>query len=257
VLGLGAGVSGFRALGITREAPATAIREAIGFLRAFWTSAADLDHEGKTFAFSASRLHFGPVAPIPIMVAGRGPRILELAGELADQVLVATFTDGPLLDQALARVEAGVARRAPERAPLRRGTWTYVSIDADRDAARRAVREGIAVALWGSRPILDELGIALPPALRSLMDGTSYAMTPEATGRAAELVPDELIDVCSIAGTPDECLERFRRLAARGFDHVAVWPFAPEGRPIASVIDLLVAEVVPGLTGAASTRMGG
>ena len=106
-------------------------------------------------------------------------------------------------------------------------------------------------------PILDELGIALPPALRALMDGTSYALTPEVTGRAAELVPDELIDVCSIAGTPDECLERFRRLAARGFDHVAVWPFAPEGRPIASVIDLLVEEVAPGLTGAATTPLGG
>jgi 5,10-methylenetetrahydromethanopterin reductase len=191
------------------------------------------------------------------MVAGRGPKILELAGEVADQVLVATFTDGPLLDQALAHVDAGVARRAPGSPPLRRGTWTYVSIDPDREAARRAVREGIAVALWGSRPILDALGIALPPDLRALMDRTSYAMTPEVIGRAAELVPDELIDVCSIAGTPDGCIERIRRLAARGFDHIAVWPFAPAGRPLASVIDLLVDEVVPGLARAATTPIGG
>ena len=125
-----------------------------------------------------------------------------------------------------------------------------MSIDEDREAARRAVREGIAVALWGSRPILDELGIELPASLRALMDGTSYALTPGVTGRAAELIPDDLIDVCSIAGTPDECLARFRRLAERGFDHIAVWPFAPAGRPLSSVIDRLVEEVLPGLVGA-------
>jgi 5,10-methylenetetrahydromethanopterin reductase len=257
VLGLGAGVSGFRALGISREAPATALREAIGFIRAFWASPTDFDHVGTTLRFSGSRLHFGPVAPIPIMVAARGPRILALAGELADQVLVATFTDGPLLDQALAHLESGIAKRAADRPPIRRGTWTYVSIDPDREAARDAVREGIAVALYGSRPILDELGIELPSELRSLMDSTTYAMTPEIVGRAAELVPDELIDVCSIAGRPDEVLARFRGLAERGFDHIAVWPFAPAGRPLGSVIELLVDEVVPGLAAAtASTGEG-
>ncbi|CAN5718445.1 5,10-methylenetetrahydromethanopterin reductase [soil metagenome] len=253
VLGLGAGVSGFRALGIVRQAPATALREAIGFLRALWASPGDFEFEGRAFSFSAARLHFAPVARVPIMIAGRGPRILRLAGELADEVLVATFTDGPLLDHSLERLAEGVAARPPELGPLVRGAWVYASVDDDREAARAAVREGIAVALWGSRPILEELGIALPDDLRQLMDATAYAHTPEVIGRAARLIPDELVDVCSIAGTPQECRERFGRLAARGFEHIAVWPFAPEGRPVEGVIERLVNDIIPAVADAAGS----
>lgn len=245
VLGLGAGVSGFRALGIVRQAPATALREAIGFLRTLWASGSDFDFTGQAFSFSGARLRFAPLEPVPIMVAGRGPRILRLAGEVADEVLVATFTDGPLLDHALEHLAAGEATRSPELPPLARGAWVYVSVDDDRGAARAAVREGIAVALWGSRPILDDLGIALPDGLRALMDATAYAHTPEVIGRAAALVPDELVDVCSIAGTPTECAERFGRLAARGFGHIAVWPFAPPGRPLEGVLERLVKDIIP------------
>jgi 5,10-methylenetetrahydromethanopterin reductase len=249
VLGLGAGVSGFRALGIARQAPATVLREAIGFLRTLWASTSDFDFAGQAFSFSGARLHFAPVR-VPIMVAGRGPRILRLAGELADEVLVATFTDGPLLDHALEHLAAGEAARSPDLAPLVRGAWVYASVDDDREAARAAVREGIAVALWGSRPILDQLGIALPDDLRALMDETAYAHTPEVIGRAARLVPDELVDVCSIAGTPAECRERFGRLAARGFEHIAIWPFTPDGRPLEGVLERLVDDIIPAVADA-------
>jgi 5,10-methylenetetrahydromethanopterin reductase len=245
ILGLGAGASGFRALGIERRSPATALRDAIGFLRRFWASEGSFDHEGPAFSFSDDHLHFGPVPEVPIAVAGRGPKILELGGELADEVLVATFTEGPLLDHALACVDRGEARRDPSRPALRRSAWVYASVDPDREAARDAVREGIAVALWGSRPILDELGIALPPALRQLMDSTAYAMTPDVIGRGAALVPDDLVDSCSIAGTAEECASRLRGLAARGFGHIAIWPFPSRGASVDGLVDRLVEEVIP------------
>ncbi len=121
VLGLGAGWSGFQAMGIERHAPATALREAVIFLRRFWVSEEPISFMGSSFGFHDARLHHPLPAPVPIAIAGRGPRILELAGELADTVLVATFTDGPLLDHALERVEAGVARvRRTRPAPARR-----------------------------------------------------------------------------------------------------------------------------------------
>jgi alkanesulfonate monooxygenase SsuD/methylene tetrahydromethanopterin reductase-like flavin-dependent oxidoreductase (luciferase family) len=166
---------------------------------------------------------------------------------LADGVLVATFLDGPLLEASLARVEAGAARRDPSLPALRRISWAYVSIDDDRQAAREAVRRGIAVAIWGSRPIIEELGVSLPDALRRLMAERAYSIEPEVIGLAAALIPDELIDQCSIAGPPDECAARLRQLAARGFDEVACWlfetPEVPQGRMVAR----LAGEVVPRL----------
>lgn len=245
VLGLGAGVSGFAAMGIERRAPATALREAVAFLRRFWTEPARFTFESRSFTWRDGRLHDPIDGGIPIMIAGRGPKVLELAGEQADLAFVATFTNGPLLDHAFERVRVGLARRSSSLAPLRLGSWVYVSVDDDRAAARDAVREGVAVALWGSRPILDRLGIDLPPELRALMDELPYAATPDILGRAAALVPDELIDTCSVAGTPADCIAGLERLRAYGFDHLAMWPFPPAGLTIDDVVDRLVNEVIP------------
>jgi 5,10-methylenetetrahydromethanopterin reductase len=200
---------------------------------------------GSTFSFHEGRLHHPLESPVPIAVAGRGPRILELAGELADTVLVATFTSGPLLDHALERVQAGAARRDPRLPPLRHAAWVYIAVDDDAAAARAAVRTGIAVALWGSRPLLGQLGIQVPAELRRLMDEESYAVTPDIIGRAAELIPDELIDACSVSGTPDACATRLRSLAMRGFEHVALWPFPVRGTTVDDLVDRIVMDVIP------------
>jgi 5,10-methylenetetrahydromethanopterin reductase len=254
ILGLGAGASGFEALGIRRERPATALREMILFLRQFWTAMDPFSFAGETLTFQDARLGFRPHLPIPIYLAGRGPKILELAGELADGVLVATFLDGPLLDASLARVDAGAARREPALGPLRRVSWAYVSIDDDREAARQAVRRGIAVAIWGSRPIIEELDVPLPAALRRLMDERAYSIEPETIGLAAALIPDELIDVCSIAGPPDECADRLHQLSARGFDEAACWLFETPRVPQSAMVDRLAGEVVPRLRALESTN---
>ncbi len=255
VLGLGAGWSGFQALGIERTAPATALRDAVAFLRRFWVSPDPVSFVGSSFAFHGGRLHHPLDTPVPIAIAGRGPRILELAGEFADTVLVATFTDGPLLDHALERVDAGVARRNPDLSPLQRAAWAYVAVDDDPTAARAAVRAGIAVALWGSRPLLGQLGISVPDDLRRLMEAEAYAVTPDVIGRAAALIPDELIDACSVSGTPDACATRLASLAARGFAHVALWPFPVTGQSVDGLVDRIVSDVIPRVTGPGTHRL--
>ena len=73
--------------------------------------------------------------------------------------------------------------------PLERVSWAYVSIDDDREAARAAVREGIAVALWGSREILASLGgKGAPTALK--LDGSASELHAHAkSDRLANGVP--------------------------------------------------------------------
>ena len=245
ILGLGAGASGFGALGIERPGPATAIREQIELSRRLWAEREAFSYAGKQIRFTDSRMGFTPPGPIPIWVAGRGPQILELAGELADGVLVASFVGGPLLEHSLARVAAGEARRRAGLAPLERGSWAYVAIDPDRAAARGAVRTGIAVALWGSRPIIAELGIELPAELTRLMAETAYSVEPEVIGRAAALVPEHLIDDCSIAGTADEVAAKVQRLTRHGISHLAAWLFPTRNRSLDAMVDDYVEEVIP------------
>jgi 5,10-methylenetetrahydromethanopterin reductase len=246
-LGLGAGASGFGALGIRREQPARALRETIEFLRRFWTGET-VSHDGQSFTFQDARLGFRPPGDaVPIAIAGRGPLILELAGELADEVLVATFLDGPLLDASLARVAAGEARRDATRPRLHRTSWAYVAIDDDRRAARDAVRRGIAVAIWGSRPIVEAIGVPLPAPLRRFMDQHAYSIEPETIDQAAALIPDELVGQCSLAGTPEDVAAGLHRLTGRGFAEVACWLFETPAVGQAAMVRRLADDVVPQL----------
>src|SRR5690242_10724809 len=62
ILGLGAGASGFAAMGVKRERPAIALREMIGLLRRLWSSEESFTFDGQSTAFRDARLGFLPPA---------------------------------------------------------------------------------------------------------------------------------------------------------------------------------------------------
>ena len=202
ILGLGAGASGFGALSIERPAPATALRETIELSRLLWTSAEAFSYEGRQVSFRDSR------ARVPARrhrSRSGSPAAARRSSSWRASSPTACWSrrssTGRCWTTRSNGSPPGEARRRPGLAPLERGSWAYVSIDPDRAAAREAVRTGIAVAMWGSRPIVKQLGIELPAELTRLMDETAYSAEPEVIGRAAALIPEWLIDQCSIAGT--------------------------------------------------------
>src|SRR5205823_2488961 len=95
-LGIGAGVSGFKALGITQEKPALAIREGVALMRSLWERSAPVTFDGKTTRFIEAQLDFAPIRrSIPVWIAGRGPAVLQLAGEVADGVMIGGLASEP------------------------------------------------------------------------------------------------------------------------------------------------------------------
>src|SRR5690625_1759920 len=130
VLGMGAGVSGFAAMGIERSRPATAMREATELIRRL-IAGERLDYQGKVVSFTDAGLSWTPEYRVPVYIAGRGPKILELGGEVGDGVLIASFSGGPMLDYAFERVETGLQRRGPELPAVNKGSWLYTALGSD------------------------------------------------------------------------------------------------------------------------------
>src|SRR5919109_1171851 len=78
VLGLGAGGTNHRALGIERKAPVAALRDAVELIRALWGGGA-ATVEGDVVRAREARLDFAaPRRRIPIYIGGRGPRVIEM-----------------------------------------------------------------------------------------------------------------------------------------------------------------------------------
>ena len=250
VLGIGAGVSGFDAMGMQRVRPARAIKEMIELTHRLTAGEKDVVYEGEIINFGPGHVNFEPIRRVPIWVAGRGPRVLQAGGEVADGVVVASYASEEGIRWGLEQVAKGAKRRGRTLADVDLASWLYTSVAADGAAARDAVRTGVAVAMWGSRDILETIGVALPPEVLEFMDTRSYGHAPGLTDELGRLLPDDLLDKFSLAGTTEEVTERLIQIGRLGMAQAALWVFPPQGTELETVLDTLTEEVMPNVRAA-------
>lgn len=228
-LGLGSQVKPHieRRFSMPWSAPAERMREFVLAVRAIWSSWNDrtkLHVDGAFYRHTLMTPFFdpgpNPFGPPPIWLGGVGPKMTEVAGEVADGFLVHPFcTIDSLVSITLPALARGRAR-SPELggAPLRLALPVIVATGgtaADFDAALGAVRAQIA--FYASTPayqvVLDVHGLGdLRPKLQECTRrGDWEAMSA--------LVPDALVDAVAIVAPPDEVAlaieERYGRLLER------------------------------------------
>ena len=193
-LGIGAGGAlTLTALAIERRAPITAMRELVTTSRALW-SGEIVDGDGVAGGFRRARLDFGR-PDIPIWVAGRGPKVMRLAGELADGFIM-SFVHKELIGEHVAAIRSTADEHGRPHPRL-----CYMTILATTEAARRAARASLTFRLVDS-PDTVKARIGLDPATeaairRGLADGGPAA--------AAHLVRDEWVDAFVISGSVEQC----------------------------------------------------
>jgi 5,10-methylenetetrahydromethanopterin reductase len=245
VLGLGAGGTNHRALGIERKAPVTALRDAVELMRGLWAGST-ATVEGEVVRAREARLDFAAHRPrIPIYIGGRGPRVLELGGEVADGVIVGNVATREGWTYALDRVTAGAERAGRDVAEVRLTAWLYACVADDEDEALEAIRPMAATSLVTSRPVLGELGIEMPDDFRARMEARGWALDREVVAEAGATLPAGLVHRFGIAGTPEACRGRLERLleAFPQISQVAIVPFAPPGGAVLATLRRFIEEV--------------
>src|SRR5439155_1446601 len=172
-----------------------------------------VSHRGETITIERFDLWFPPLrSAIAIYVAALFPRMLELAGQLADGVLL-TWPTPRAIARAVEHVAIG-ARRAGRAA-------TAVDIAS---LIPCAVADSVAVAREAMRPAVGLYAGFLPRYNRLLAEAgfeDAVRAIKEAFARggreaAAKVVPDELIDAVALAGTADTCRERLAAYRGAG-----------------------------------------
>jgi 5,10-methylenetetrahydromethanopterin reductase len=164
--------------------------------------------------------------PIPIYAAGSGPRMLAAAGRVGDGAIMYVGVRPDILRAGLERVAEG-AREAGRRAEdLDIAIWAPMSVGRDRALARDHVRGRVASALRHPLPVPftaeDEAAVL---RVRREYDAFQHAT---AAAQHRRLVPDHLVDLMALAGTPEEVRERVRQvMAVPGIDRIIVLPQAP------------------------------
>ena len=185
-------------MGIERARPARVVADSVQVLRRLW-SGDEVSWRGQTCSLDRARLGLGPQS-IPIWIAGRGPRLLELAGQQADGVIL---TVKPDLGAALSLVEEAAAmagRPEPRRFYLGRVCYTPELLEGQR-------RTLSFVLMDSPRRVLESLGLSDEIAV---IERAAQTNQPELVG---ELVTGDLLRRYQVAGTAEECRAEVEELA--------------------------------------------
>lgn len=243
VLGIGAGIGGFKNLGIQRRRPATTVREGIAIIRSL-LSGATVTYEGQSVVLRDAKLAI-PAREVPIYLAADGPMMLRLAGAVADGVIIYHAATRETLAPKLARVDDGVHQRGRTARP-RVVARLDVCVSTDATAAVRRAKHRVARYLWARYPdklgYLDAHGLRLPKSLRRHFDSVGEfpgSQKLEVYEGTARLIPDELVFPLTIAGTPSEVITRIRGLRQIGIDEVMVYPVPVENQGIVDAVRLV------------------
>jgi 5,10-methylenetetrahydromethanopterin reductase len=167
-----------------------------------------------------------PHPDIPIIMAASGPRTLQLAGEIADGVLIMVGAHPGCIQWALEHVETGMARAGRDRAEVSRTLVITACVDDDRQRAIDLMRPCVGNLLRHSlvNELLDRAGLAVP----KLPDNTpqpypdlGHAVDWEEAKRVTAWIPDEVVVAMNALGSGLEVAERAAALAECDID--AIW----------------------------------
>ena len=192
--------------------PTARLRDTVAIVRALLRDGA-VSHAGGVLRVERFDLWFPPLRPaLPVYVAALFPRMLEVAGEIGDGVLLTWPTlDAPR--RAAAHVARGAARAGRAPAAVDLASLLPCAVAARRREALEALRPSLAFYA-GFFPrynrLLAESGF--PDEARAIR----AAWEAGDRARAVREVPDALVDAVAVAGTPDECRERVARYRRAG-----------------------------------------
>jgi 5,10-methylenetetrahydromethanopterin reductase len=243
---LGIGVGG-TSTGILGVPPATRaqLRAYVGTVRALCAGESVPAGHGEARLVYAS----AETRP-PIYIGGSGPKVLALAGEIADGAIIGGGTCSPeRLRAKLDAIQEGRARAAAGGA-FRVCLSATTAVHADRALALAAVRPAVAVNLNYTDPAwpLSEAARRAREAVRELYRHDEH-MSPDAGEKFAVAIPDEVVDEFAIAGTPAECLAKARAIFAAGVDEIMINPYGVAGGARGEIIEAFAREVIAPVRG--------
>jgi 5,10-methylenetetrahydromethanopterin reductase len=162
--------------------------------------------------------------PVPIYISAEGPKTLRVAGRTCDGIILGTGFDLDVLEWAEARVAEGAREtgRAPSEIDLMPAGMIVVDDNGER--ARKRVRARMANrAHHNFRFTMETVPEREVVGVQRFMAGFDISK-PIEERVDPELVTDYLLERFTIAGTPQECIAKVKRLEAVGVRRVLLTP---------------------------------
>jgi len=217
--------------------PLGTIRESVRIIREI-TSGRMLEMQGTIFRVSGAKLNFKVASSIPIFIGAQGPKMLALAAEIGDGVLI-NASHSRDIENAMKFIQEGVQRVGKKLDDLSISAYTSFSIASSYDKAVKAVVPVVAYIVAGSpEMILERHGISVELSTK-IRDAIVHGKWKEAFSH----VDNNMVEAFSICGTPETCIEKIDNLVKVGVSQIVAG--SPIGPNMRKSINMVATEVFP------------
>ena len=174
---------------------------------------------------------------VPIYIGATAMKMMSLAGEIGDGVLL-NYLVGPGYNrEAMAALAEGAARVGRMVEDIDRPQLVVCSLDRDRSTALDRSRELVAQYLGQQPHIMKASGVD-ESLLEEIGRVLTWPATPAQIERAMHLVPDDVVQLITASGTADECRAKVREYVANGCTCPILYPL---GDDVPAMIDAFAA----------------
>ncbi len=222
ILGIGAGDRPLMALG-AKPARLAELEAAIAGIRQLLAGeSVTADRPG--FRLVDAHLRFDARADLPVFVSASGPRTLELAGAVADGVILLCGLDPAVVQWAIDRVDEGATKAGRPRPHI--AIFVYGVIDEDEAVAIAGAR---SIAAWfpQTAPIYCDL-VGLDPEITTAVRESYSGGEFQEAARAASLLPVSFVQQMAVAGNRDRVTAQLATLRQVGVDSINILPMGDD-----------------------------
>jgi 5,10-methylenetetrahydromethanopterin reductase len=221
-----------RNVGIDRKTPLLAMREVISVVRDL------LAMKRVTFQGQFVQVHdieldivHGRRSPrnVPIYIGATGMKMMALTGEIADGVVLNYLVSPAYNVEAMEALAQGAKTAGRSLDAIDRPQLVVTSVDSDRKRAINSARKLVTQYLGQQPHIMKASGVR-----QELLDEIAQVLTWPATEAQIEdamrLVPDDVVQLITAAGTPEEVRAKVREYVAAGCTCPILYPLGDDVR---------------------------
>ena len=169
---------------------------------------------------------FPPVHHVPVYIAAYRTPFLKLAGQKADGYLARPAESIPNMKRLIAKLRKASVEAGRDENAVNVAGYLLTHVDKSRRTAlNRAKREPFVIYMMS---VLSDFSLQQAGFEPELRNQIGAAWRAEEYHKAAELIPDDMLDTFMLCGTPDEVAEGAARFNEAGMDTPIIQPIIQE-----------------------------
>ena len=222
-------------VGVKREKPLLAMREHVEAIRQLFTME-EVTYHGEFIHLDRVKLDvvFSDTSPrrIPIYIGATGDKMLELAGEICDGVVLNYVVSVGYIKKAVEHVRIGAERSGRKLSDVDLPELIVCCLSDTDPAAAMAEGKKLVAYYLATEPHIMKASSVSEDLLHEVQSVMGWPATDDEYEKASRLIPDDVVRNLMAVGTTEECVAKVQEYVAAGVTCPILYPMMEDIRPV-------------------------